>query len=202
MRRTTRNARRRRRGEPVRCVEVARNMDTQMMQTVAKQVARRWKRKGVTSYSVEDMEQDAMAAMLEAHGRFDAELGVPLRAYLWSVAVNATNLTVAKALCPVSASRASYLKSVQLEKVDDDTFVDAEEDQEQRDTCKRVRARLQELTFRKEDEYGVSILLGHAPADVAKTAGVPIQIVYESKRRILRRCKTDRKLLRLAKEAL
>lgn len=177
-------------------------MDTQMMQTVAKQVARRWKRKGVTSYSVEDMEQDAMAAMLEAHGRFDAELGVPLRAYLWSVAVNATNLTVAKALCPVSASRASYLKSVQLEKVDDDTFVDAEEDQEQRDTCKRVRARLQELTFRKEDEYGVSILLGHAPADVAKTAGVPVQIVYESKRRILRRCKTDRKLLKLAKEAL
>lgn len=177
-------------------------MDTTMMQTVAAQVARNWRRKGVVSYPIEDMEHDAMAAMLEAHDCFDPSHGVTLRAYLWRIAVNATNLSVAKALCPLSASRASYLKTVQIEKAEDDRSVETEEEHEQRDISERVQARIKQLTRKKEDEYGVSILLGHAPSDVAKTAGVPIQIVYESKRRILRRCKTDRKLLKLAKEAL
>ena len=181
-------------------MEMGGDMDTTMMQTVAAQVARRWRRKGVVSYPVEDMEQDAMAAMLEAHGRFNPEHGVPLRAYLWRVAVNATNLTVAKALCPLSASRASTLREVQLARVDDDRTTDIETDHERRDVCTRARARVVALATTDEDQFGVRVLLGDVPATVADAAGVPVRLVYMATLRMKRRVACDATLYQLAKE--
>ena len=175
-------------------------MDTTMMQTVAAQVARRWRRKGVVSYAVEDIEQDAMAAMLEAHDRFNPEHGVPLRAYLWRIAVNATNLSVAKALCPLSASRASTLRDVQLERVDDDRTTEIETDHERRDVCARARARVVALATTDEDRFGVRVLLGDVPKDVADAAGVPVRLVYMATLRMKRRVASDATLYQLSKE--
>lgn len=184
-------------------MEMGGDMDTTMMQTVAAQVARRWRRKGVVSYPVEDMEQDAMAAMLEAHDRFNPEHGVPLRAYLWRVAVNATNLSVAKALCPLSASRASYLKSIKLERVSEKEYnPQVDHGYEDHDANTRVKTQLKRLTKSEEDMYGVSVLLGDAPAAVAEKYGVPVKLVYVATLRMTKRCRKDIRLKKLSKEVL
>jgi hypothetical protein len=193
-------------------------MLTIMQENAAKAAALYKRRCWWTSF--EDMEQEAIMAQLEAHsrGHFDESFGRPISAYLWSVAMFAVRRLVHKASAPVSAShRTEVLLGVHrdaLELTSPDGSVrenpalptstphTAETHMSKHDRASRVRLRVVELVGVQEADFAFCVMTHEwRPNEVAKSADVPVRVVYSMQRRIANVLIADRTLYELWKES-
>lgn len=171
-------------------------MNEEQFATVTKNasaVARRYKRRCWWA-SVEDLEQEAIRAQVEAleKSTFDPERGTPSGAYLWAVALYSARRLLLKSSAPVSTEhRMDNLVGLYREVVPDgdgsiefhlDSF---EELVHRRDLARRVRERVLALVGAQCAHFALAVISDEvSPADVAAHNQVPATAVYEMQKAI------------------
>lgn len=148
----------------------------------------------------DDMRQEAIAAQLKAErGRtYDEELGRPLSAYLWSVALYAVRRLVHKASAPVSTSHRTenllglYRAPTELHLEGGHVIPhpalpsrNAEDEAIAQDVDTRVRLRVVELLGTETARFALEVMTHEwKPQEVAEANGVPVRVVYAAQRRV------------------
>lgn len=169
----------------------------------AKAISRRYKRR-VWWVSVEDVEQEAVAAQLDALTRFDAEKGA-FGAYMWRACVYACHRQIVSDSSPVS-SRHDVRNLIGLYRHE---FNEEEHEQDQEELLdrairsKHVRSRVEAvLGSASRAEFAIQVIGGEfKPAEVAEDNAVSAKRVYSEIRKMKEALMVDSELHQLWSEA-
>lgn len=192
------------------------NQEEEIIEVNARKAAALYKRRCWWA-SVEDMQQEARTAQLEAleRGGFDESWGRPLSAYLWTVAFYAVRRLVLKASAPVSThyrldkliglhrSPTEFVgESGEVREVLVSSAQDAESLVEAHRCAQRVRARVETLLGARNAAFVFGVMTGeYRPEEIAEAHSMPLQRVREAQKHCRKVLQDDAVLFDLWRDA-
>jgi len=172
---------------------------------VATQVAAAWRRRGIRSYSFDDMYQDAIVAMHMAVDGYDPSKG-SLEGFLYSCAVKRLSGTITRALSPVSTRSNDEVRMLRetraTPELDASVPHEPEAAFEHVINMRAIRARMNAIAAREpEGEAALAVALGLCDVrDIAKD-GEHARLLYRVVRKVKNRLLGDQRLYKMAREA-
>lgn len=179
-------------------------MEPDLMTTIVKNanvVSHRYKRR-CWHASVEDLVQESVCAQLEAvkRGTFNPDLGRPLGAYLFYVAVFSARALLIKSGSPVSTChRLDNLKHLTRAPVEELTLV-TENPERAQSEC-QIHDRVVRCLGHEGAVFAYAMFVeGWKPAEVAAANGRPVRDVYQAVNDMRRALSGDALLVQMWKE--
>lgn len=177
------------------------------MRGIARAASARYKRK-CWWVEREELEQQALLAVLEAQQTHDPQTGIPFGGYAWKAAVNQLHASVLRASSPVSAPSRKLpdLKGIYREMLDEgliDPALSPEEVLLKLERKQRLKVVLNEVFDATPDQHLAREVLLHerTPREVADEQRVSVERVYEAVRRMRNRLGKSYALWTLWQEA-
>jgi len=153
--------------------------------------------------SLEDLEQEALLAQVDASTRFDAECGTPFGAYTWRAAVFASHRFVLTESAPVSGRHRPEVliglyRQEYVEVSHEAPLPSPEILYEQEEWAAQVRARIVELVGEDGATFVTQMLTNEfKPADVAEAHQIDVVDVYKAVREAKKTISGDPELFEL-----
>lgn len=155
--------------------------------------------------SLQDLEQEALLAQVDASTRYDSARGTPFGAFAWQAATIAVRRFILTDSAPVSGRHdPRVLVGLYRQEFTDDheSSHSQEDDFAEAELAALVRARLEAVVGEGGAEFSLQMLTGeYKPADVADAHGVEVSEVYRAVREAKKRIAGDPELFELWRSA-
>lgn len=155
---------------------------------------------------LQDLEQEALLAQVDASMRFDATRGTPFGAFTWRAAVIAVQRLVLTDSSPVSGRHDPRvlvgLYRQEFVEVQHESARSQEDELACAEWATLVRARIDHIVGDGGAEFVIQMLTGEfKPADVAEAHGIEVTEVYKAVREAKKKISGDPELFELWRNA-